>query len=293
MKKRSLLIAQFLSFALSAAAWQSCQAAHFSVWVHGIGHDTGIGNPMDSTAFDHNVTGVNPRIANWNSKGGTISSENVHIRAALDCYCTGINACYIAAHSAGDLQVGYALDHFGSTTRPIRDGHPDSAGTCRQISYQGKTTQKGWNIIWIDIGAGAGGGSELSNIGQALGIDLKGPIQRDLTTTGARALYNHNQTQGHNFNMYVGSNQGRYSLLIPGDDDGVVPYHSAGGVASPDRLCNPGAFGCSALTLGTGAAGNGRPKYAFHNVRELDINHVFDHSGVVNLVRVQLHNYAH
>ncbi len=54
------------------------------------------------------AAGVNKKSINRDGYNN-IATTNGIIRDALDCYCTGPNWCYVAAHSAGNLQIGYAL----------------------------------------------------------------------------------------------------------------------------------------------------------------------------------------
>src|SRR5262249_12538486 len=149
-----------------------------------------IGNYNDFSYWGPGSTeaGINKKAVNWNGDG-RISESNEPIRRALDCFCTGPNWCYIIAHSAGDVQIGYALDLYGGTTREVRNAQPDGTGICAGTGQ----TQTGWNIRWIDVAGGAGGGTELANLGYWAVSD---PLTSDLRTGTARALYNHNNTRG-------------------------------------------------------------------------------------------------
>ncbi|RYZ46835.1 MAG: hypothetical protein EOO72_01040, partial [Myxococcaceae bacterium] len=85
-------------------------ATNYTLWIHGKnGNSTKAGNYGDFSYWGpaNTAAGVNKKAVNWN---GTqrIGTENYRIRNALDCFCTGSNWCYVAAHSAGDLQIGYA-----------------------------------------------------------------------------------------------------------------------------------------------------------------------------------------
>ena len=66
---------------------------------------------------------------NWDGFN-RISTTNGGIRDALDCYCTGPNWCYIAAYSAGNLQIGYALSLYGTSQRFKKNPTPNAAGQC-------------------------------------------------------------------------------------------------------------------------------------------------------------------
>ena len=77
------------------------------------------------------AAGVNKKAVNWN---GTqrISVENYRVRDALDCFCTGANWCYIASHSAGNLQIGYALSLYGGSARYKKNAVPQLQRRVRQ-----------------------------------------------------------------------------------------------------------------------------------------------------------------
>jgi hypothetical protein len=144
------------------------------------------------------AAGVNKKSVNWDGYNN-IATTNQHIRNALDCYCTGPNWCYVAAHSAGNLQIGYALALYGTSTRSIKTPSPNAAGQC---GNSGAGTQTGWNIKWVNVAGGAAGGSELANAGDWA---LSEPLVADLKTSTARALYNHNSTTGKWFYLFAGS----------------------------------------------------------------------------------------
>ncbi|MDE2593882.1 MAG: hypothetical protein KGL57_06560, partial [Burkholderiales bacterium] len=224
-----------------------------------------------------------------------IADKNYLVRNALDCYCTGSNWCYIAAHSAGDLMVGYTLALYGGSTRNVKTAAPAADGTCTNVS--GGTTQTGWNIKFVDIAAGAGGGSELSDAGSWA---VSEPLVQDLKTTTARALYNHNTTRSLWFYMYAGAKGTLYSGILPGQDDEAVAYHSSGGISgsSGQSLCNPSDWFCNDLTLGTAANEGGSTKWSYHSVVFRDDNEAYNHytnsnwQGVVGLVRTHMVNNA-
>jgi hypothetical protein len=177
------------------------EAATYTLWIHGRNTSRST-TPGDYGDFSYwgpaeGATGPNPRAVNWDGVSH-ISETNGGIRAALDCFCTGPRSCIVAAHSAGDVQIGYALDLFGGTDRPVTDGVPDASGTCGETGE----TQTGWNVLWVGIAGGAGGGTELADLGYWAVSD---PLTSDLRTSTARALYDHNDTQGATFYMHAGS----------------------------------------------------------------------------------------
>lgn len=237
------------------------------------------------------AAGANPRAVNWNGQE-YVSVTNKYVVNALDCYCTGSNWCYIAAHSTGDTQIAYALDKFGGTTRSVKT--PDSSGgssdgTCQNVGTG--ATQTGWNIKWVDVAGGAAGGSELANIGNWLDrrtnditggvVQLDHTILNDLKPANARSsnFFNHNNTRGRMFYMFTGAQNFVSASLLPGQDDGVVAYHSAGGVSGDVRsYCNPwwtGDLFCDGtLTSGTDSVSCGwfcsRSKWTNHSVSYRD-----------------------
>ncbi|MDE2078121.1 MAG: hypothetical protein KGI91_13780, partial [Burkholderiales bacterium] len=195
----------------------------------------------------------------------------------------------------GDLMIGYTLAMYGGSTRNIKNASPGSDGTCGNASTGG--TQTGWNIKFVDIAAGAGGGSELADYGAWI---TGNGIDQDLKTTTARALYNHNSTRSKWFYMYAGAKGTFYSAILPGQDDEAVAYHSSGGVSgsSGQSLCNPADWFCNDLTLGTAANEGGSTKWSYHSVAFRDDNEAYNHytngnwQGVVSLVRTHMVNNA-
>jgi hypothetical protein len=263
-------------------------AANYSLWINGRTGGGAIGNYADFTYWGPSTTeaGVNKKSVNWDGYN-RISDQNHLIRNALDCYCTGDNWCYVAAHSAGDLQIGYALSLYGGSARNVKNATPNASGVCGDV---GTGTQTGWNIKWVDIAAGAAGGSELSDAGDWA---VSEPLVSDLKTSTARAMYDHNSTRSKWFYMYTGAKGTLYSAVLPGQDDEAVAYHSAGGVsgASGAGFCNPSDWFCNDLKLGTVANEGGRAKWANHSVVFRDDNEQYNHytnknwGGVVSLVR--------
>lgn len=276
--------------AAGAALAAGVQATNYSVWINGRTGGGQIGNHDDFTYFGPAGVnaGVNKKAANWDGYN-RIADQNIHIRNALDCYCTGANWCYIAAHSAGNLQIGYALDFFGGSSRPVTTAVRNAQGQCSPTG----ATQTGWNIKWVDIAGGAGGGSELANAGEWA---LSEPLVSDLKTSTARALYNHNNTRGQIFYLFAAARGTAYSFLLPGQDDEVVAYHSAGGVSgsSGASYCNPADWFCNDLTLGTAATQGGRAKWANHSVKFRDDGESLNHynqgnwAGIVGKVRADM-----
>lgn len=253
-------------------------AANFTLWVNGRGAGGAIGNYQDFSYWGPAAVnaGVNKRAVNWDG-AGSIAEQSGTVRNALDCFCTGSNWCYIAAYSAGDPIVGYNLANFGSAQRPVTDAVQDpgaAPGVCQASA--GGATQTGWNIKWVRVAAGAGGGTELANIG-AWAVDEA--LARDLRTATVRAMYNHNDTHGVTFYMYAGARGSFYSFLLPGQDDEVVAYHSAGAVSGNGggAYCNRRDWFCRDLTLGDQVNEGGVPKWSYHSVSLRDDGERYSH----------------
>ena len=265
-------------------------AANYTLWINGRTGGGIVGN-YDSWTYwgpASVAAGVNKKAVNWDGRG-SIASQSPRIRDALDCFCTGANWCYIATHSAGDLLIGYTLANYGGSSRTIRNAVANAGGVCGAAGG----TQTGWNIKWVASAAGSGGGSELADIGSWTTSE---PLVQDLKAATARAMYNHNETRGVGFWMYTGARGTLYSGVLPGQDDEVEAYHSAGGVAgSAGRsLCNPGDWFCDDLTLGTAANQGGSTKWAWHSVAFRDDGEDYNHytngswGGIVSVMRAAM-----
>jgi hypothetical protein len=269
----------------------SAAATNYSLWINGRTGGGQLGNHADFTYWGPSSTsaGVNKKSVNWDGYN-RISNQNYLVRDALDCYCTGANWCYIAVHSAGNLMIGYALDMYGGSARYKKTPSPNASGQCTNSDG---TTQTGWNIKWVDVAAGAAGGSELSDAGSWA---VSEPLVSDLKTSTSRAMYNHNNTRGKMFYMYAGAKGTLYSGILPGQDDEAVAYHSSGGVSgsSGGSYCNPSDWWCNDLTLGTAANQGGRVKWTNHSVVFRDDGESFNHytnkawGGVVSKVRADM-----
>ncbi|MDC3960079.1 hypothetical protein KEG38_39860 [Polyangium jinanense] len=295
MSRASLLLAFAPLAAAALLVAPDASATNYSLWIHGrnTGTATKAGTYTDFSYWGSSATaaGINKKAVNWDGKSH-ISEQNFRIRNALDCYCTGANWCYIAAHSAGDAQIGYALDKFGGSTRSIKNASPAADGTCGNAGG----TQTGWNIKWVDVASGAGGGSELANIGAWAVSDA---LTDDLKTATMRALYDHNQTRGIWFDMFAGAKGTLYSATLAGQDDEAVGYHSTGGVSVTGGFCNAGDLFCDGtLTAGTAATSNGKQKWSYHNVALVDTSEQYNHyangawAGIIAPVRTDMVNFA-
>ena len=286
--KRTVLVAVAGATAVLATA---ALATSYSLWINGRNGGGVEGNYADFTYWGPSTVnaGVNKKAVNWDGHSH-IADKNYTVRNALDCYCTGDNWCYVAAHSAGDLMIGYALSLYGGTSRTKKNAIPDASGVCGDA---GTGMQTGWNIKWVDVAAGAGGGSELADAGDWV---VSEPLVSDLKTSTARAMYDHNNTRSKWFYMYAGAKGTAYSFVLPGQDDVAVAYHSSGGVSgsSGASFCNPGDRLCNDLTLGTAANEGGRAKWSYHSVVFRDDGEQYSHSsggnwgGVISRMRADM-----
>ncbi|MGQ0710453.1 MAG: hypothetical protein ACT4NV_11970 [Rhodoferax sp.] len=279
------------ALALLACISAGVYATNYSLWINGRNNTSATaGNYADFIYWGPSSTaaGVNKKAVNWDGYN-RVSTQNYRVRDALDCFCTGNNWCYIAVHSAGNLQIGYALSMYGGSTRNVTNASPGSGGTCTGTG----SSQTGWNIKWVDVAAGAGGGSELANVGSWAVSD---PLTSDLKTATARAMYDHSQTRSKWLYMYTGASGTLYSAVLPGQDDEAVAYHSSGGVSGSGgaSFCNPSDWFCNDLTLGTAANEGGSAKWSFHSVKFRDDNESYNHytngnwGGVVSKVRADM-----
>jgi hypothetical protein len=266
-------------------------ATDYTLWING---RTGGGIVGNYASWNYwgpasAAGGVNPKSGNWDGRS-SIASQSGHIHNALDCFCTGANWCNIATHSAGDLMIGYVLANYGGSLRTARNTVAGADGVCGSA---GVGVQTGWNIRWVRSAAGSGGGSELADVGSWTTSE---PLVQDLKTTTARAMYNHNETRGIWFYMYAGAKGELTSAILPGQDDGVEAYHSAGGVSgsSGRSLCNPGDWFCNDLTLGAAPNQGGSTKWNFHSVAFRDDREDYDHhlngnwEGIVSVMRAAI-----
>jgi hypothetical protein len=273
----------------------TASATNYSLWIKGKGGSGTAGNYNDFSNWGPSSVnaGVNKKAVNWDGYN-SISSQNYLIRNALDCFCTGSNWCYIATHSAGDLMMGYTLANYGGSTRYKKNAVANSSGVCGNSDG---TTQVGWNIKWVRAASGAAGGSELANSGTWVVSD---PIVKDLVTTTARAMYNHNNTRNIWFYMYAAAKGTLYSGILPGQDDEAVAYHSTGGVSGSagGAFCNPSDWLCNDLTLGSGPTEGGFAKWSYHSVAFRDDNEQYNHyqngnwENIVGVVRAAMATYA-
>lgn len=278
----SSLVRSLLALAVFGVFASPAWATNYTLWIHGRnpGTPTAAGNYSDFSYWGSATVsaGVNKKAVNWDGKS-YIANQNYRIRDALDCFCTGSNWCYIAVHSAGDYQIGYALSMYGTSSRYIKNAVPNSAGQCGNTTG---ATQKGWNIKWVRVASGGSGGSELADTCASGGTWLcSEQLTQDLVTTTARAKYNHNATAGVWFYNYAGAAGTFYSAILPGQDDEAVAYHTTGGVSGTTGAAfgNPSDWLSNDLNLGTAACEGGKAKWSYHSLSLRDDTEKYGHSG--------------
>lgn len=273
----------------------TASATNYTLWINGRGGTGVVGNYNSFTYWGPaaSAAGVNPKAVNWDGYS-SIASQNGKIRDALDCFCTGNNWCYIATHDAGDLMLGYTLANYGGSARMRKNAVANATGQCGNADGN---SQIGWNIKWVRVAGGAAGGSELSDYGTWPAAE---PLVKDLKTTTARAMYDHNNTRSVWFYMYAAAKGTLFAELLPGQDDEVVSYHSAGGVAGTTgtALGNPTDWFANDLTLGTAANEGGSGKWSFHSLSFRDDAEAYGHhtlsnwAGIVSVLRAAMATYA-
>ncbi len=286
MKRTALVVAAAAALVSTLAISSEASAANYTLWIHGrnSGTATQQGNYQDFSYWGPASTaaGVNKQAVNWNGTG-RIADTNGVIRTALDQFCTGQNWCYIADHSAGAAQIGYALALYGTSTRSIPGGG----------------TQVGWNIKWIGEAAAASGGSELADMGYWAVSDY---LTTDLRTGTIRPMYNHGTTTGKYVYHFAGASGTLYSGTLPGQDDEAIAYHSALGVSTTGSICNWSDWFCdNYVQISNGSLqwySSGKSLYANHVGAFVDQSESYNHytngnwQGSVSVLRPWIVSYA-
>lgn len=213
-------LVQALVAATAAAAAFVCapaiaSAADYVVHVHGRTQSTWT-NTMYSIS---NYTSVK---CDYEAKYNTLAQSNVTVRSCLSQYCSGSNRCIIVAYSNGNHQVQYTQTYYPSAVA---------------------------NLLYVEAGGSAAGGSELADIAapiqnfldwfsSSFELYYSTGVDATLGVSSARNAYNHNVNNGKTTYHTAGNTNmtnGLWYLTassLPGDDDGVVAYHSAYGCAS-------------------------------------------------------------
>lgn len=126
----------------------------------------------------------------------------------LEAKCKGSNWCTIICHSAGCYASEYFIDKSATT----------------------------YNIRRIWASSSAAGGSELAN---AAFWTSDGMVDA-LKTGNARGSYNHNNMKGIGVYAIAGyeATWTGASVILPGEDDGAVAYHSTCGINTTGSYSN-------------------------------------------------------
>jgi pimeloyl-ACP methyl ester carboxylesterase len=194
----------------STFAAGSARADNYVVYVHGRTQTS-----WDASAL-YPIQGFAPAIVHYDATEATLAQANVDVRAQLASYCSGENVCIVVAYSNGALQVGYTQAYYPEALE---------------------------NALYVEAGGSAAGGTELLNgftsaAGKVLGATYPNGVDATLSVSGARNAYNHDLSAGLVTYHLGGNTTWRNALwyatavLLPGDDDGVVPFASAFGCAS-------------------------------------------------------------
>lgn len=126
----------------------------------------------------------------------------------LEAKCKGTNWCTIVCHSAGCYASEYFIDKSATT----------------------------YNIRRIWASSSAAGGSELANAAFWASNDMVSALK----TGNARGSYNHNNMKGIGVFAIAGyeATWTGASVILPGEDDGAVSYHSTCGINATGSFSN-------------------------------------------------------
>jgi len=187
-------------------------ATHYAIHVGGVcSTDYLVGKGRGVLGEFENVVSVNARV----NQRTTMAAATSDLRDVLDDYCTGEDWCTVFTFSNGGALISRALSFYGDD----------------------------WNILNVVATASNEGGSELSRWGRAGEIFTSCDMLDAVSPTDHRSGWNHHDTAGAIFYMVAGYKcmaPWIQCLLLPGEDDGAVAYHSAGGMSdvfSTTELC--------------------------------------------------------
>lgn len=205
-----------IALALTLCLGASLSAQNRTVFIHGKSgsNHNGVGttdvnnywgtstNSVSGTKFFIGYDGTtDPRTF------GTARAQT-NISTGITNFCRGTNSCKIVCHSAGCYAIEFWLSNLGATA-----------------------ASRGFNITSVTALAAASGGSELANSLQGITFGFGGnAMDVSLQTSAARSSFNHNITGGVTiFHVPGYKGMAGASLILPGEDDYAVAYHSSCG----------------------------------------------------------------
>jgi len=207
---------QFLSIALAILFSVSLSAGTITIFVHGKSGKNHCGtSTTDVNSYweaNHNsVSGTKYFVGyDGTSDPRTYGScrAQTNLSTVLSARCKGADTCKIVCHSAGCYATEYWLSNLGGTA-----------------------SSKGYKINGVTALAAASGGSELASALNGLTFGFAGnAMDKALIVSTARSSFNHNNTGGITV-AHVPGYKGMIgaSLILPGEDDYAVAYHSSCG----------------------------------------------------------------
>ncbi len=187
-------------------------AGKYAIFIHGRGSNKCSLSDTDSSYWGaaSNVNGgYTKRFVNYNSQYDprTFSScrGSYHLYTKLNSYCKGGHTCQVMCHSAG----------------------------CYTTAYLAQRYPYYWDdyaMSYVVFTGSAEGGSELANAGEwATGWSMDLALK---TGTARASSFNHNDTGGRMYYLNAGFDGNWLSAILPGEDDGVVSFHSACGISA-------------------------------------------------------------
>jgi len=141
----------------------------------------------------------------------TMSRATDDLRDVLDENCTGNDWCTVFTFSNGGAMISRVLSIYGER----------------------------WNLLAVLATGSNEGGSELSRWGRVGEVFTSCAMLDQVSPTQHRSGWNHNDTAGVTFYMLAGNKcmaPWLQCALLPGEDDGAVAFHSAGGMNDTYRV---------------------------------------------------------
>jgi hypothetical protein len=226
MKNLLLAALATAATALTLLAPGVAEAGNYVVYVHGRSE---CGNPDASSGActsgsgwsggTRTISGYSSVNLTYNATTATLATANDRVTSQLRTYCSGGNNCIVVSYSNGDLNLQRTMANAPDALSGLiyaesassAAGGADYAGACSFVQWFGGVF--GWDVCYPS------------------GVD------GTLSTSAARNAYNHNNskttyrisgnTNAYNWMFYLTS-----WTVLPGDDDGVVSYHSTFGCNS-------------------------------------------------------------